>query len=86
MEKNNWSREEAELALYANGYQIHTNLDQRIQAEVDKQFIDNAKKWYITIKVTRTNQETGEKYKEDVQRQGAMAIIDNETGYIVAGR
>lgn len=85
MEKNNWSREEAELALYANGYQIHTNLDQRIQAEVDKQFIDNAKKWYITIKVTRTNQETGEKYKEDVQRQGAMAIIDNETGYVVAG-
>lgn len=85
MEKNNCTYEVAEFELYANGYQIHTNLDQRVQAEVDKQFIDNATKWYINVKVTRTNQETGEKYKEDVQRQGAMVVIDNETGYVVAG-
>ncbi|MDE5830279.1 MAG: penicillin-binding protein, partial [Clostridia bacterium] len=85
MEKNNYSRDEAKLELYGKGYQIYTNLDQSIQAEVDKEFIDNAKKWSITIKANRTNKETGEKYKEEVQRQGAMVVINNETGYVVAG-
>lgn len=85
MAKNNYSRKEAELELFGKGYQIYTNLDQNIQAEVDKEFVDNAKKWSITIKANRTNKETGEKYKEEVQRQGAMVVIDNQTGYVIAG-
>lgn len=85
MKQNNWTYEEAELHLYGDGYQIYTNLDPKVQAEVDKQFIENASKWYIVVKANRTNQETGEKYKEEVQRQGAMVVIDNETGYIIAG-
>ncbi len=85
MTKNNWSKKEAETHLFGDGYRIYTSLDQSIQAEVDKQFIGNASKWYIVIKANRTNPETGEKYKIDEQRQGAMVIIDNETGNVVAG-
>lgn len=85
MEEKKLSRKEAELQLFGNGYQIYTAYDQKIQADVDAQFVDNMSRWSKTIKVTRTNEETGEKYTEEVQRQGAMAIIDNTTGYVVAG-
>lgn len=85
MEENKWSLDEAKLHLYGDGYQIYTAYDPKIQAEVDAQFVGNMSRWSRTIKVTRTNEETGEKYTEEVQRQGAMAIIDNATGYVVAG-
>ncbi len=86
MEKEGYSSlEEAKTHLYGEGYRIYTAYDPKVQAEVDKQFVDNASKWYKIIKAQRTNSETGEKYTEQVQRQGAMAIIDNETGYVVAG-
>ena len=86
MEKEGYSSlEEAKTHLFAEGYKIYTAYDPKVQAEVNKEFVDNAKKWYVIKKVTRTNKETGETYKEEVQRQGAMAIIDNETGYVVAG-
>ncbi len=71
MEANNWSAEQAKTHLYGDGYNIYTNLDQNVQKEVDAQFVDNAKNWYV---VTPKN----------VQRQGAMVVIDNETGYVVA--
>ena len=75
-----WSYDEAKMHLYGDGYNIYTNFDQTIQAEVDKQFVDNASKWYKIIKVKDPDGTTRE-----VQRQGAMVVIDNETGYIVAG-
>lgn len=76
MEQNKWSEDEARTHLYGNGYQIYTAYDQSIQAEVDEQCVNNASKWYKIIK---------KKDGTQVQRQGAMVIIDNETGYIVAG-
>ena len=86
MEKEGYSTiEEAKTHLYGEGYKIYTAYDPKIQAEVDKQFVDNASKWYKIVKAPRTNSATGEKYTEQVQRQGAMVIIDNETGYVVAG-
>lgn len=84
MKENNWSKEEAELHLFGDGYQIYTALDQNVQKEVDDQFVNNASKWYKIINVTRTGAD-GQKYTEEVQRQGAMVIIDNSTGYVVAG-
>ena len=84
METNNWTKDEAELNLFGNGYHIYTNLDQNVQREVDEQFVNNASKWYKIKKVTRKDKD-GNKYQEEVQRQGAMVVIDNETGYIVAG-
>ncbi|MCI8393255.1 MAG: penicillin-binding protein [Clostridia bacterium] len=85
MQEKKWTEKEAELHLFGDGYHIYTALDPNVQKEVDEQFINNAKKWYITKNVTRTNKDTGEKYKEEVQRQGSMVVIDNSTGYIVAG-
>lgn len=85
MAEYKWSKEEAELHFYGDGYSVYTAYDQNLQAEIDKEFVTNAKKWYNVITVTRTNQETGEKYKEQVQRQGAMIVLDNETGNVVAG-
>ncbi len=85
MESENCTKKEAEILLYGNGYNIYTAFDPKIQEEVDKEFVGNAKKWYKIVKVTRVNEETGEKYKVDEQRQGSMVIIDNNTGYIVAG-
>lgn len=85
MQEKKWTEKEAELHLFGDGYHIYTALDPNIQKEVDEQFINNAKKWYIVKKVNRTNKDTGETYKEEVQRQGSMVVIDNSTGYIVAG-
>jgi len=84
MEENGLSEKEAENKLYGGGYTIHTAFDPDIQAQVDVQFVDNASKWYKIIKVNEKDAE-GKTVKVDVQRQGAMAIIDNETGYVVAG-
>ena len=84
MEENKWTKEEAELNLFGNGYHIYTALDQNVQKEVDAEFVGNAKKWYIVKKVNRKDAE-GKDVKVDEQRQGAMVVIDNETGNIVAG-
>lgn len=84
MQQNKWSKEEAELHLFGDGYHIYTALDTKVQTEVDKQFVENASKWTRKVKVTR-KKENGEKYTEEVQRQGSMAVIDNSTGYVVAG-
>lgn len=84
MEEMNWSRDEAKIHLYADGYNIHTAYDPELQSHVDAEFVDNASKWYKIIKVNREN-EDGSKEKVEVQRQGAMVVIDNETGNIVAG-
>lgn len=84
MAQNNWSEKEAETHLYAGGYSIHTAFDPEVQAQVDVQFVDNAKNWYKIITVKEKDAE-GKEVKKEVQRQGAMAIIDNETGYVVAG-
>lgn len=80
MAEKGWSYDEAKLQLYAGGYHIYTNLDSGIQKEVDKQFVDNAKNWYKIKKIKNSDGTTRE-----VQRQGAMVVIDNQTGYIVAG-
>ncbi len=84
-EKEGWSRKEAEIHLYGDGYSIYTAFDPSIQAEVDAQFVNNAKNWYVIVKAKRKNEETGEEITIDEQRQGAMVVIDNETGYVVAG-
>lgn len=83
MKEKNWSRKEAETHLYAGGYSIYTAYDPSIQAEVDAQFVDNAKKWYKIITVTEKDEE-GKPVKKEVQRQGSMVVIDNATGYVVA--
>lgn len=83
MEKNNWTEQEAKMHLEGDGYQIYTAFNPDIQKEVDAQFVDNAKKWYVVVKVTR--EVNGEKVTLDEQRQGSIVIIDNETGYVVAG-
>lgn len=84
MEENKWTKEEAELNLFGNGYHIYTALDQNIQKEIDVEFVENAKKWYKIKKVKRKDAE-GKEIRVDEQRQGAMVVIDNSTGYIVAG-
>ncbi len=80
MEENGWSLDIARLHLYGEGYNIYTAFDPEVQAQVDAQFVDNAKKWYVVVK-----RKNSEGQLVDVQRQGAMVVIDNETGYIVAG-
>ena len=84
MEEKKWTKEEAELNLFGNGYHIYTALDQNIQKEIDVEFVENAKKWYKIKKVKRKDAE-GKDIRVDEQRQGAMVVIDNSTGYIVAG-
>lgn len=82
MAENSWSYDEAKMHLYGNGYNIYTNFDPAVQTEIDKQFVENASKWYNTVKTSRKDAEGN---AITVQRQGAMVVIDNETGYIIAG-
>ena len=58
MEKNNWSKDEAELHLFGDGYKIYTTFDPKIQEAVDAEYINNSSKWtskYKTVK--RTNED-----------------------------
>lgn len=85
MKKNNLSRDEAKLQLYGGGYQIYTTYDPEIQGAVEEQYITKSSNWTNQYKTVTRTKEDGTKYKEEVRRESAIAIIDYRTGYVVAG-
>lgn len=85
MEKYNWSKDEAELHLYGDGYQIYTTYDPKIQEAVEEQYIKNSSKWTSKYKTVTRKREDGSTYKEEVRIESAIAIVDHKTGYVVAG-
>ena len=84
MEKNDWTKKEAENRLYGSGYKIYTTYDPEIQDAVNEEYIDNADKWIKYTNAKRTG-EDGERYTERVRIESAIAIIEPQTGYVVAG-
>lgn len=85
MEKNNWSKEEAELHLYAGGYQIYTTYDPKIQEAVEEQYITKSKNWTSNYKTVTRKKDDGTSVKEEVRVESAIVIIDHKTGQVVAG-
>lgn len=86
MEKYNWSKDEAELHLYGDGYQIYTTYDPNIQSAVDKQYINNSASFTTKYKtVKRGKNEDGTDITEQVRQESAIVIIDYKTGQVVAG-
>lgn len=85
MEKNNWSKDEADIHIYGDGYKIYTTYNPDVQKSVEEEYIKNSNKWttkYITV--NRKNSD-GTTNKEQVRRESAMVIIDSKKGYVVAG-
>ena len=85
MERNNWSEDEAEIHLYGDGYQIYTTYDTNVQSAVEEQYIDNSSKWTTSYKTVTREDNEGNKTEVEVRRESAMVIIDQKTGYVVAG-
>ena len=85
MELNNWSRDEAKMHLYGDGYQIYTTYDPNVQSAIDEQYINNSSKWTTKYKTVTREDNEGNKTEVEVRRESAMVIINPETGYVVAG-
>lgn len=74
----------AEQQIKSGGYKIYITENKEIQNIVDDAY-SNSKDWVQTKTVTRKD-ENGNSYKETVQLQSGMVIIDHKTGYVVAAR
>lgn len=74
----------AEMKIKSGGYKIYITQNSSIQKILDNAYTNNSD-WIKTKTVTRKN-EDGTTYKETVQMQSAMVIIDQKTGYVVASR
>ena len=85
MEKNGWEEKVAQMHLYGDGYKIYTTYDPKAQAAVNKQYIDNSKKWTSSYKTVTRKSSDGSSEKFKVRLESAMVIIDHKTGQVVAG-
>ena len=74
MKKYGWTENEAKIHLYGGGYTIYTTQDTNLQKIVENEYANN-KDWISYAKYN------GEKE----QIQSAMVIMDQSTGYVVAG-
>lgn len=74
----------AEKQIKSGGYKIYITENKELQNIVDDAY-SNSKDWIQTKTVTRKD-ENGNSYKETVQLQSGMVIIDHKTGYVVASR
>lgn len=74
----------AEQQIKSGGYKIYITENKDLQYIVDDAY-SNTKDWIQTKTVTRKD-ENGNTYKETVQLQSGMVIIDHKTGYVVAAR
>lgn len=70
--------------VQSNGYKIYITENKDLQAILDDAYT-NSKDWIKTRTVTRKD-EKGNEYKETVQLQSGMVVIDHKTGYVVAAR
>lgn len=69
--------------IQSSGYKIYITENKELQNILDEAYVNQD--WIKTKEVTRKDAD-GNKYKETVQLQSGMAVIDHKTGYVVASR
>lgn len=72
----------AERMIYSNGLHIYTTMDPKVQAAVDKVFLDE--ETYFSEIDSEGNIVNYNAQKYDEKAQGAVVVIDHTTGAIVA--
>lgn len=83
-EENDLDYDIALQRIKSGGYKIYITENKSLQTMLDDTYT-NSSDWIKTKTVTRKD-ENGNSYKETVQLQSAMVVIDHKTGYVIAAR